>query len=90
MLNAQRWGVAIRLFGAGVLCLLLLAITLPNLGHAVLPDGSRGYSWRDGMAIALIVAPFLFVVIGAGWSRLIECMGWAVLLLLLVLRFFIR
>ena len=73
-----------RLVGAACIDLLVLAITIPNLGSVT---HKIGYGWRDVTCIAGIVAPLIIILIGAACSRVTEYVGWALLLILLILRF---
>jgi hypothetical protein len=85
-----RWIVVSRLVGATLICLLVLAITLPNLGRPDFSDPASykiKYGWPDALCIAIIVAPLLLVFIGATRSRATEAVGWVLLLIVLALRF---
>jgi hypothetical protein len=85
--RTPRWVVTLRLVLATFICLLILAITLPNLGRPELSTHTIKYGWPDGLCIAMIVAPLILILAGAAKSRLAEGIGWALLLILLVLRF---
>ena len=79
-----------RVVGATLICLLVLAITLPNLGRpdlSELPPHKIKYGWPDALCIAIIVAPLLLVFVGAARSRTAETVGWVLLLVILALRF---
>ena len=82
-----RWVVAVRLVVASLICLLILAITIPNLGSVPLPNHKIGYGWRDALSVGFIVAPLILIFIGAACSRVTEYVGWALLLIVLALRF---
>ena len=75
---------AVRMAGAGVLCLLVLAATLPSL-----PISTTGrYGWPDAICIAVILCPLILVLISAGRSPNAERVGWVLLLALFGIRFF--
>jgi hypothetical protein len=82
-----RWVITTRLVVASLICLLILAITIPNLGTITLPNYKIGYGWRDVMSIGIIVVPLLLIFVGAACSRMTEYVGWALLLILFILRF---
>lgn len=84
--NAHRPATK-RLLAAGFICILILATTIPDLGSIALPDHTIGYGWKDAAAIAIIVAPLILIFIGAACSRVAEYIGWALLLILFLLRF---
>ena len=77
-----------RLIGASLVCLLALAITLPNLGSVSLPNHKIGYGWKDALAVVIIIAPLILIFIGAARSRITERIGWALMIILLGLCFF--
>ncbi len=75
-----------RLIVAACIDLLILAITIPNLGSVALQGHKIGYGWRDASSVAGMVAPLIIILIGAAWSRVTEYIGWALLIVLLILR----
>jgi hypothetical protein len=66
--------------------LLIVVVTIPNLGSVPLPDHKIGYGWRDALSICGILLPLVVILVGAAYSRVAECIGWTLLLILLVLR----
>jgi hypothetical protein len=73
---------------ASLLCLLILAATVPSLGHHVRSTRRTltvEYGWHDALWILMIVAPLVLVLFGVFRSRTVEGIGWAWLILLLVL-----
>ena len=85
-LASRRAGI-MRLVVAACINLLILAITIPSLGSVPLPGHKIGYGWRDAAAVAGMVAPLIVILIGAAWSRVVEYIGWALLLILLIMLF---
>jgi ferredoxin len=82
--NDKRVPRPLRLVGAGLMCLLALAATVPNLGgFGEIP----GYGWPDYLWLAIVFTPFVLVVVGAARSRVIENVGWVLSLLVLVMIF---
>jgi hypothetical protein len=83
----------VRLVAASFVCLLILAIAIPNLGEIVRPntkikEGSQiVYGWHDALCVAIILAPLILILIGVARSRIIECVGWVLLLIVVVLMF---
>jgi len=77
-----------RLVAASLVCLLALAITIPNLGSVSLPNHKIGYGWKDAVAVVIIIAPLILIFIGAARSRITEGIGWALMFILLGLSFF--
>src|SRR5258706_11991696 len=85
---SSRRAMVVRLVGASFICLLILAITGPDLGSVTLPNHKIGYGWKDAICVSIIVAPLIPIFIGASFSRAgVEYLGWALLLILLVVRF---
>src|SRR5882757_5598760 len=87
MIPFKPW---LHLTGATLICLLVLAITLPNLGRPDLSDLSAHrikYGWPEALCVSIILAPLILVFIGAGYSRRTESVGWVLLLIVLALRF---
>jgi hypothetical protein len=83
--HSSRLSITLRLVGASFLCLLNLAIVFPNLktysNHQfVYPPGTVAY-------VAFFFAPLVLVLIGMRWCRLIEEIGWALLIVLLAVLF---
>jgi ferredoxin len=74
----------VRQAGAGFFSLISLAATLPNLGGS---GAVPGYRWPDYAWIGLVVAPFVFVVVGSLYSRAIETAGWMLTVFLLAMVF---
>ena len=81
------WNKTLRLGLASLICLLILAITIPNLGRIDAATHTIKHGWYDGVSIGIITAPLALIFIGAAWSRVTERVGWVLLLILLVLRF---
>lgn len=65
-----------RLVGATLIALLIVAITLPSQK----PEN------RNATVFILILVPLLLVYFGAFLSKSIEKVGWALLILLLLMR----
>jgi hypothetical protein len=88
--DTRRWIVAVRLAGASAVCLLVLAVTIPNPGSVSLPHHRIGYGRRDVLCVAVILGPLILNLAGAAWSRFAECLGWVLLTALVVLRFVVN
>ena len=65
-------------------CALVLAVAIPNLGSVALPNHQIGYGWRDALAVAILVIPLIVIWIGAIYSRVLEFIGWALAVGILV------
>jgi hypothetical protein len=72
---------------AGFCCLLVLAITLPNLGRPELVTHTIRYGWPDVLCVGVILMPLVVVLVGINRSKIIEGIGWALMVVLLALRF---
>jgi hypothetical protein len=81
--STPRWVIAARIVSAwcGV---LVLAIAIPNLGSVTLPNHRIGYGWRDALSVAVMIIPLIIILIGAIYSRVAECVGWALAVGLLI------
>jgi hypothetical protein len=82
-----RWQVILRISVASLFCLLVLAITIPDLGRSELSTHTISYGWRDGFCIAMIITPLILILVGAACSRIAEVIGWILMVILLALRF---
>jgi uncharacterized membrane protein len=71
---------------AGFYCLLVLATTLPDLGRPKLATHTVRYGWPDVLCFAAILLPLVMVLVGIGRSKIIESIGWALMVVLLALR----
>ncbi|HEX5219895.1 MAG TPA: hypothetical protein VFZ59_10030 [Verrucomicrobiae bacterium] len=78
-----RWVIAARIV-ATCCCLLVLAIAIPNLGSVTLPNHRIGYGWSDALAVAMMIIPLIVIFVGAIYSRVVEYVGWALALGLLI------
>ena len=76
-----------RLSFATLICLVILAITLPNLGQIDLASHTTTYGVPDGVCIAVVICPLILIFVGAARWEMAECIGWALLLVVLFLRF---
>ena len=76
-----RW----RLLGATLICLFILAVTIPNLGRPDIPTNTIRYGWPDALWILLNFVPLIVIFIGADRSPTAERIGWALLLIVLAL-----
>jgi hypothetical protein len=76
-----------RLILASFVCLLILAIAIPSLGSVSLPNHTIGYGWQDALAVIVIITPLILIFIGAARSQITEQIGWALMIILLVLGF---
>jgi hypothetical protein len=76
-----RW----RLVGATLICLFILAATIPNLGRPEPITHAIRYGWPDALWILLNFVPLIIIFVGADRSPTAEGFGWAVLLVLLFL-----
>lgn len=83
----RKLKVRLRLFLASLLCLLTLAVTIPNLGH--LEEGTQTIRWgiEDVVSVIIILTPLLLVFVGYDRSRIVEGVGWLSLIAMLILRF---
>ncbi len=78
--------VRVRLFVAPVLCLINLAVTIPNLGH--MDEGTHTIRWsmEDMASMAIILTPLILIFVGYGRSKIVEGVGWLSLIATLILR----
>jgi len=78
--------VRVRLFLASVLCLINLAVTIPNLGR--MEEGTHTLRWRmeDMASMAIILTPLILIFAGYGRSKIVEGVGWLSLIAMLILR----
>lgn len=65
-----------RLVGATLIALFILGVTLPSM--------SRGKT--NATVFVFMATPVLMIYAGAFWSKAIENVGWALLILLLFMR----
>jgi hypothetical protein len=66
---------------------LILAITIPNLGRIDVATQTARYGWPDAVCIAVIVAPLVLILAGINRFKIVEGIGWGLLIILLALRF---
>jgi hypothetical protein len=83
--RSSRLGLILRLIGASLLCFLNLAIVLPNLKTY----SNHQFSYGPGTAyvLAWLFSPLIPIFIGAACCRLVEEIGWALLILFLAMQF---
>jgi hypothetical protein len=90
------------LIGITIICLMNLAITLPNLGRIAngnddiprfsIPRGFPSriyYSWLDVLYVVVAVLPIVLVYVGVRYHPFISALGWVIgifLLLALIMR----
>lgn len=72
----SRLAIAAKLIGATLVSLFILAITLP----------SRSKGNTDNTVFVFIFTPLVLICLGAAWSRSLEKAGWALLIILLLMR----
>jgi hypothetical protein len=84
--HRERMRTAKRIL-AGFCCLLVLVITLPNLGRPEFVTQTVRYGWPDVLCVGLILLPLVLVLVGINRSKIIEGIGWVLMVVLLVLRF---
>ena len=72
---------------ASFLCFLILAITIPNLGRIDLVTHTAHYGWPEALCIAVILAPLILILVGVNRLKIVEGIGWVMLIILLALRF---
>jgi len=89
----SRW-VWARIATAVLLTLFFIAAVLPNAGHVVIDKTTQPPTvrivdrFRDGLILVGIgVAPLLLILVGAFRVALLEFIGWALLIGMLVLIF---
>jgi len=73
-----------KIIASGLIFVLLLALTLPNLPRAHV--GQVRATWDTGSYVffGLFFAPLLCIWFGAGRNQVVEIVGWCLLLLLTV------
>jgi hypothetical protein len=83
--RSSRLSIILRIVGASFLCFVNLAITLPNMRTV----SNHQVSCGPGTAayLAFFVAPLILVFVGMKWCRLVEEIGWALLIVFLAARF---
>ena len=75
--STPRWVIAGR-YVASLVCLFVLAVTIPNLGSVYTSEPQvMGYGWRDALAVAIMISPLIIIFVGAIYSRVVEYVGWA-------------
>ena len=67
------------------LTLLILAITIPNLGRVNLATHTVHYVWQDLLWVAIVLVPMILILAGAKRSKLLEGIGWILMSILLAL-----
>jgi len=77
--STPRWVIVVRIVSA-CCCLLVLAITIPNMGTVILPNHQIGYGWRDLLSVFAMVVPLFVIFVGAISSRVVEYVGWALMI----------
>jgi hypothetical protein len=78
--------VFVRLLGAGVITLLVLAITVPNLAVPDLVTHKTYWTIGSYMCFAVMLLPFGITTLGVFRSRVLEKAGWGLLFVLFALR----
>ena len=81
--STPPWVLVARIVSS-FFCVLVLAIAIPNLGSVTLPNHRIGYGWRDALSIAVMATPLIVIFVGAICSRVVEYVGWALALGLLI------
>lgn len=84
--STPRWLIAGRLISS-LACLFVLVVAIPNLGSVSLPNHRIGYGWRDALSVSIMITPLIVIIIGAIFSRVVEFVGWALALALLIWMF---
>ena len=79
--------VRVRLFLASVLCLINLAVAIPNLGHIDPRTQNIRWGTEDMISLAIILTPLILIFVGYGRSKIVEGVGWLSLIATLILRF---
>ncbi len=74
-----------RLVAATVLCLMKLAMVVPNL--RTYSNHQISYASGSAYCIVWMVSPLVLIFVGAVRSRSIEEFGWVLLILVLAARF---
>jgi hypothetical protein len=81
--STPGWVIAARVV-TSCCCALVLAIAIPNLGSVTVPNHRIGYGWRDMFALTIMITPLIVIVVGAIYSRVVEYVGWALALGILI------
>jgi hypothetical protein len=81
--STPRWVITTRI-ASSLFCVLILAIVIPNLGSVTLPNHKIGYGWRDALSVGVMIVPLIVIFLGAIYSRMVEYLGWALALGLLI------
>jgi hypothetical protein len=81
--STPRWVIGARIVSAWC-CVFVLAIAIPNLGSVTLPNHRIGYGWRDALSVAVMSIPLLVIFAGTIYSRVVEIVGWALAVGLLI------
>ena len=80
--------VRVRLLVAAFLSFLVIATTLPNLGHIDPTTRRVARDFADLWPIAVFLAPLLLIYVGVYYSsKIAEGIGWVLLSLVVFLRF---
>lgn len=65
------------------LCLLILAITIPNSGRIDRVSHKVYYVWQDLLWIAIVITPSIIILSGINRSKVVEGIGWVLMAILL-------
>jgi hypothetical protein len=68
-----------------VVCLLILAVTIPNLGRIDRVSHMVYYVWQDLLWIAIVITPPILILLGINRSKALESIGWVLMSILLVM-----
>jgi len=80
----RSW-LLLRLGLAALVGLYMLVRVHQGLGIVTVPNPGSVVGWRNTLCLTAIIAPLLFVFIGAAYSRIAEIIGWGLLLTLFFL-----
>jgi len=69
------------------ICLLILAITIPNLGRINLATHTVYYVWQDALWVVIVLVPMILTLAGINRSKALEGIGWVLMSILWVMVF---
>jgi len=69
------------------ICLLILAITIPNLGRINLATHTVYYVWQDALWVVIVLVPMILTLTGINRSKALEGIGWVLMSILWVMVF---
>jgi hypothetical protein len=67
------------------LCLLILAVTIPNLGQINLAGHKVYYVWQDALWVGIVFVPMILILAGINRSKILEGVGWVWMAIVMIM-----